>query len=385
MKNNSFIQVIIFSAFTIVTSCAGQPNKTASEWIKSTDARTGNEIWQLTSHDSISEAFYFYARSFTSDDKYAIFRSKRTGSWEVFRCDLTDGEIKQLTYEGVDNACIHPDGINMGYIAGWKYYKMNVHTMEKKMILDFTDKLPSPPGFRPTITNDGKYTLVVIREENLNILYRVNLESGEILKVLELNDGSFSHQLINPVDPNIITYCPLPDNQNDMGIPKLERPRTRIIRLDRGTNEPYLITPEGFRATHDSWSPLGNRFFFFEKKVPNWVPASIVSINLDGSDYTKHFTSGVIKLGHGAQSIDGEWFISDGQEPFDNPLVLLNLKDGKTEILCWPDASINTPARVHVHPNFSSSGNYVIYNTDVVKTDIHQVYVIPIKHIKDKW
>jgi len=139
------------------------------------------------------------------------------------------------------------------------------------------------------------------------------------------------------------------------------------------------------RATHDSWSPLGDRFFFFEKTVPGWTPVSIASIDTEGNDYIRHYTDATIRLGHGTVSQDGKWFVSDGQEPNNNPLILLNLQDGKTKILCWPDASINTPANVHVHPNFSSSGNYIIYTSDVIKTNIHQVYVVPLKHIKDTW
>ena len=204
------------------------------------------------------------------------------------------------------------------------------------------------------------------------------------IKILEQAGGSFSHQLINPVDPNLITYAPLPDTQNDMSRPMEERARAQIINVNEETNEPYLITPYGFRATHDSWSRLGNRYYFFEKSQPGWLPASIGSIDLNGKDYTKHYTNDSIKLGHGTVSQDGKWFISDGQEPHNNPLILLNLDDGKTEFLCWPNASIERSlGNVHVHPNFSTSGNYIIYTSDVAKTGTHQVYVIPIKEIKD--
>jgi len=257
--------------------------------------------------------------------------------------------------------------------------------MKKEILLDFTGKLPAKPFFRPSLTNDGKYTIVYTKQDDINNIYRVNLETKEIKKVMEQVGGSFSHQLINPVDPNLITYAPLPDTQNDINLPMEKRPRTRIINVNNGTDEPYLITPYGFRATHDSWSPLGNRYFFFEKTQPGWIPASIGSIDLNGKDYTRHYTNDSIRLGHGAASRDGKWLISDGQKPNDNPLILINIQGNKGKIICWPDASISTPANVHVHPNFSASGNYIIYTSDIVKTGIHQVYVIPIKEIKDKW
>lgn len=390
MKKFSFgFSVLILSVIFLSTSIIPDTEKTGSynnaEWSKITDPRTGHEVWQITSHDSISEAFYFYAPSFTKDDRYVIFRSKRSGRWEVYRCDLDDGSIIQLTDEGVSAACVHPDGVSMVYLSDWKYYRMNLYTLDKEVLFDFEGKLPVRPSFRPTLTNDGRYTLLQTTQDNVRSIYRVDLEKKEILMVHRQEKGSLSHVLINPEDPGLITYSPLPDTQNDMTLPMHERPRTRIIRLDKGENEPYLITPYGYRATHDSWSPQGDRFFFFEKSQPGWTPVSIASIDLDGEDYTRHYTCDLIRLGHGAASQDGKWFVTDGQKPFDNPLILINLADGRVEYLCWPDASVNTPARVHVHPNFSFSADYIVYTSDVIETDKHQVFVVPIRKIKEAW
>ncbi len=357
------------------------------EWIKYHDAKTGHEIWQLTNNDSASESLYFYAQSFTSDDRYVIFRSKRSGVWDAYRCDLRNGELFPLTHnENLDNACIHPDGKSMAYISGWKYFKLDVHSLKKELVVDFAGKLSTRPFFRPTFSQNGKYTLVFTGKGNTKaVLYRVNLESGELVRVLESETGRISHEQINPVDPNLITFVLLPDTQNNMNLPMNERSRTRLIKVDQGTQEPFLIAPYGFRATHDSWSPQGDRFFFFEKTEPGWTPASIASINLHGRDYTRHYTDSTCQLGHGTVSRDGKWFISDGQKSFSNPLLLLNLEDRKTRTLCWPDASVNTPARVHVHPNFSSSGNFVIFTSDRTQQDRAQVYVMPIKQIIDAW
>ena len=220
IKTTSISVIIPLGVLLVALSYCKSENKTyPKEWIKFKDQRTGNVVWQITSHDSISEAFYFYVNSVTSDDKYVIFRSKRLGQFDIYRCNLTNGEITQMTNEGINSACIHPDGKNMVYISGWKYYKMNVHTLKKEMVLDFTGKLPVEPSFRPSLTNDGKYTIVYTRQGDISSLYRVNLETKEILKVMEQDSGSFSHQLINPVDPNLITYNPLPDTQNDNNLP----------------------------------------------------------------------------------------------------------------------------------------------------------------------
>jgi Tol biopolymer transport system component len=350
-----------------------------------TDSATGFEVWQITNHDSISEAPYFYAPAFTSDDKYIIFRSRRGGKWDIYRSELETGEIVRLTYDGVEAACIHPDGKSMVYIANWKYYKMDVESLEKQVLVDFTDRLPSEPVFRPSITSDGRFTIVMTRSDERYKLFKVNLESKEIQNILNYDLDRISHAQINPNDANLVTYVPYPDLQNDMSLPLELRVRTRIIRINESIDEPFVMPPYGFRATHDSWSPKGDRYFFFEKTRPDWTPAAIASIDKNGNDYIQHYISDSIYLGHGSASYDGKWFISDSQESFSNPLVMINLEDGIAKIIGWPNASINTDANVHVHPNFSSSGNYVIYTSDVKQTDIHQVFVVPVREIKNRW
>ncbi len=377
--------VVVGVAVTIsISHCTTQNDPV--EWKKYKDPLTGYEVWQITTADTSSEALYFYAPSFTADDRYIVFSSDRSGQREIYRCDLSNGKIVQLTYTNVGNACIHPDGQSVVFIEDWKYYKVDVHTLKKEMLVDFTDKMPAQPLFRPSLTNDGRYTLVWTRQEGDTRLFRVDLETKEILMVMKEKTISFTHPLIHPTNPDLITYEPYPDTQDDMTLPLGKRARTWILNVRTGERKPFLITPYGFRATHDSWSPLGDRFFFFEKTVPGWMPVSIASISVEGNDYTRYFTSDTIRLGHGSVSRDGKWFITDSQDPFENPLILINLEDKKCKILCWPNASIKAElGNVHVHPNFSSSSNFVIFTSDRDKTGICQVYVVPIKEIKDNW
>jgi Tol biopolymer transport system component len=163
-----------------------------------------------------------------------------------------------------------------------------------------------------------------------------------------------------------------------MSLPMDQRARTWIANMETGEMKQFLTCPYGFRATHESWSPNGERFFFFKKSVPGWMPVSIASISKEGDDWQEYYTNDTIRLGHGRASDDGKWFISDGQDPGYNPLVLLNLETGDTEFLCWADASIKEGhgAHAHVHPSFSSSGRFVTYTSD--KTGTPQVYVVPL-------
>jgi len=182
----------------------------------------------------------------------------------------------------------------------------------------------------------------------------------------------------------VITYVPGPDTQNDMTLPMEKRTRTWKVDLHTGTDRQFLTVPYGFRATHESWTHDGSRFFFFRKTRPGWSPAAICSIDQSGGDFKVHYESDTIKLGHGTTSRDGKWFISDCQEPGTNEMVLVNLETGKGQILCFPNSSVDGghEAHAHVHPSFSPGGKYICYTSD--RTGTPQVYVVPVGDITNR-
>jgi Tol biopolymer transport system component len=142
--------------------------------------------------------------------------------------------------------------------------------------------------------------------------------------------------------------------------------------------------PYGFRATHESWSADGSRFYYYMKSQPGWMPVAICSIDKEGGDVRVHYESDTIRLGHGISSQDGKWFVSDSQEPGRNELLLIELASGKGQVLCWPNSSckVGNTTFTHVHPLFSPKGNYICFTSD--RTGICQFYVVPVGDLTTK-
>ncbi len=348
------------------------------EWIKAPDPQTGYEVWQITTHDSGSAAFYFEKQSFTADDKYMVFRSNRSGSHQLYRVDLSSGEISQLTdMEKIRSANMHPDGIHCLFSSGANLFKVNVHTRKIETVFDAKGKFPNDPWWAGSYSMDGNNTVVSFKSSDSTALYQVNLASGAIKKVL-VWEQRYSHPQICPGDADLITFVPWPDTQNDMTLPMEKRARTWIVDARTGKTKQYLTMPYGFRATHESWNTDGSRLYFFKKTQPGWVPTTICSIDRAGGDWQEHYTHPALRLGHGFTSKDGHYFVSDGQDPDHNPIIIVDLKTGEGKILCWPNSSIREGhnKQAHVHPNFSSSGKYVTYTSTV--TGVAQVYVVPV-------
>jgi len=354
-------------------------------WIKSISPETCREVWQITSDTAPAVACYFERQAFTSDEKYVVYASQKSGAWRLYRTDLQSGASTPITPPSRkimdDDYTLMPDGERVCYMEGWKLYATHVERGEEELLFDYSGLLPDQPRYTGSFTNDGKYTLAYVYNDTLKAIYRTNLVTGEVLEVHKHREGKISHPLINPEDPEVVSYVPGPDTQNDMTLPMEQRARSWKVDLKAGTDQQFLTMPYGFRATHESWSYDGERFFFFRKTRPGWRPAAICSQDKDGNDFKVHYESDTIKLGHGIASRDGRWFISDCQQPGENELLLLNLKTGEAEVLCFPNSSVDGghSMRAHVHPSFSPKGNYVCFTSD--RTGVSQVYVVPVRDL----
>lgn len=357
-------------------------------WIKHISPETGREFIQITSDTAPAVACYFEGQAFTGDEKYVVYASRKSGKWRLYRSELATGMATAISPEERlvkdDDYTIMPDGERVCYMDGWKLYATHVEDQEEEVLFDFTDLLPDLPRFTGSFTRDGRYTLAYLRGDTLTAIYRIDLDRGEMLEVHRQPGGKITHPLINPMDPDLISYVPGPDTQNDMSLPMDQRARSWKIDLKAGTNKQFLTVPYGFRATHETWSQDGERFFFFRKTRPGWSPVAICSQDKNGGDFRLYFESENIRLGHGTSSPDGRWFVSDSQEPGKNELVLLNLESGKAKVLCWPNSSVTAghDMQAHVHPSFSSGGNYIAFTSD--RTGIPQVYVVPVGDITKK-
>ncbi len=358
-------------------------------WKQYPSPETGREIWQISSDTAPAVSCYFERQAFTSDEKYVVYASRSSGVWRLNRMDLETGVVRAITPEGRqvmdDDYTVMPDGQRVCYLDGWKLYATHVERLEEEVLFDYSGLLPDQPLYTGSFTNDGIYTLVYVRGDKtggpLTAIYRTNLKTGEISVMHEQPGGKITHPLLNPANPNVISYVPGPDSQNDMSLPMDQRARSWKVDLDLGTDQQFLTVPYGYRATHESWSKDGERFFFFRKTRPGWSPVAICSQDKSGGDFRVHYESDRIRLGHGAASRDGRWFVSDSQEPEKNELVLVNLESGEAEILCWPNSSVSGghDARAHVHPSFSPKGNYVCFTSDY--TGVSQVYVVPVEDL----
>ncbi|MGJ3242300.1 MAG: hypothetical protein ACFE0O_04985 [Opitutales bacterium] len=375
-------------------SVTTSPPTTAVEPVS--DERTGRPVFPISNPAAPAEAPYFEARGFTADERYLVFRSESGGSSELYRFELATGETVQLTQGmsvGHHSQCMAPDGRWLYFIVRDTLWRIDVPAAGKpEPVFGYTGRGPGELWpFPVSFSQDGSRVALAAKEsatgepipysatgakQRPTHLWILDLPGGEASKVLSWKNG-FSHPMICPADPDFITFVQHGENCWNMEAPPEGRVRTWSVRVGEGVARPFLTPLLNRTITHESWSPDGERLFFFDKQYPKWCPVSVCSINRAGGDWQCHYTSYEYALGHGVVSPDGTRFISDCQKAGDSPLIEIDLKTGRGTVLCWPDTSQEGghAKAAHCHPSYSPSGRWILYTSD--KSGTPRVFLTP--------
>jgi oligogalacturonide lyase len=343
------------------------------------DPRSGRDVTRIDSGGKLAFGVYFECQAFTSGDRSLVFTSARTGELELYHYELGSGESVQLTSGLGDagfSASVDPAGTSVWWISKQRLWSLHLETLSLNVHFANDgragdDLVPSPVSF----TADGRFTALAVTRGGASRILRLDLHSSDVRIAAEWPDD-LSHPIINPTDPDLISFVPGGNPCWDMDRKQSERARTWIADLRTGETRP-LVIPSLYRTvTHESWSADGQRLFFFDKNWRVWTPVSICSMELSSGQWQAHYTDYHRKLGHGRESPDGHFFVSDCQDERESPLLLIDLRTGDDRILCWPNASDRGGHKeyAHVHPSFSRSGRFVTYTSD--RTGVPQVYVV---------
>lgn len=360
------------------------------------DPQTGRRVWLMTAGHCNSYVPYQYNQAFSHDERYMVFNSDYSGINQLYRLEIATGDAAQLTYfsDYRPGPIVHPNGREVFVMAGGtKLWAIEIETGRTREVLDAIHLTNARriSGFQ--ISGDGEKVLITYPRRDSNDMALALADANqrsmpEEVYVFEYHPirgevNHVGHPQFCPANNNLVSCIKLPDHQGgwpvkreSIDLPDELRARAWLIDLRTSESKPLVVTPAGHRATHEYWAPDGTKMYYHKKSVPDFVPTSIESVNLDRTEINTIIESDTIKLGHSNINHDGTKIISDSQERYINELLLIDVATGDYEILCWPnttgDDNIN-----HTHPNFSRHGNMVIFTSNA--TGYSQVYMIDLR------
>jgi oligogalacturonide lyase len=295
----------------------------APEWRDYLDPLTGRRVRQLTDSPAEDYHLYFYNPSVTLDGKYLVFFSERTGVSNLFRLDLHNGEIVQLTnaqpvraeywpfteaVQGVGAclAAIGNQGQEVFYFEANHLFAVEIESLKRRYLMSLlSDRRPSMLH-----ANASGDTLVFATwdealfmersrrayagehfpderffQETTSTIMRVDAETGKAEEVLCREQFWINHVHVNPQNRDLVLFCheysELPD---------------RMWLLNVATRQCEPIPGQGADEwyQHEFWSADGQRVCFHGGLSRDNTQGFCGWCSPDGDDYTKayHSTSG---------------------------------------------------------------------------------------------
>ncbi len=377
----------------------------APEWCDYEDPFTKRRVRQLTNSPAEDYHLYFYNPSVTPNGQYLIFISERTGLSNLFRLNLQNGEIVQLTdaqpvraeywpftaaVQGIGSClpAIGNHGQEVFYFEGNNLFAVEIEHLKQRHILSV------PADRRPSMlqANASGDTLVFATwdeslfmdrsqrayagekfpdehfyQETTSTIMRIEAESGLAEEVMRREKFWVNHVHVNPHNRDLILFCheysELPD-------------RMWLLDLSNGRCEPIPGQGTDEWYEHEFWSQDGQRICFHGGSLADKTIGFCGWCSVNGTEYMKayHNTSGRA-YAHYNLHPNGQTMVTDG-EARPGCISKVHLRNARQgfEVLCRHDSyTFGDDQRCHPHPSFTPDGSQVIFTSN--RTGTSNVYL----------
>ena len=353
------------------------------------DIDTGREVWRLTSPEYLSTHPYFYFNCISRDNTFAVFGSDISGSRQLFKIDLSSGEMLQLTDRPgllLIQVCLSLDDKTLVYASSDSVSCLNMETLEENIVYRPGDEWWTNKtfGVTPDCSHVAQVQLFrsdLVSRENGPVNMSAQWEKKPRCRIvsIDVNAGSsnivydeklwVAHPQHRPVYKDKIMFCHEgPGHLIDSRIWLMDADGSNIIcpREHQG-NESF---------THEYWfadgSALGYVARILDKESRKAIETTIRKIDMDSMKET--VVMPCTYYNHCVSNIKNTMIVGDGSNPEKPYIFISDLRSGKELELCRHDTKwasyfdpgineyINQDA--HPHPQFSQDGKKVIFNSD---------------------
>jgi oligogalacturonide lyase len=363
------------------------------------DSYSEREILRLTDYLGHSSHFYFTDPCWFNENRSFAFASDRGNQSNLFRYDLDDGLITQMTDlqgRGRPGGCVSTANGALYYGWGGAIHELDLDTLEERVLWQETPPMRIRGRANPTA--DGKYVCVMLTEEQprddtprisfsysrfrenyhlkpLTQIVRIDAASGEAEVIYE-DRRYMGHVNTSPVLPDILTYCHEgPWNWIDQ----------RIWGLNIQTGETWKVRPQegDYSIGHEYWFADGIHIGYHGRPRDESGQHVFGHIKWDNSEWVEdHFP---FRSTH-FHSLDETLIVGDGTPAFvfssdseARPFIQLFKWDGERyvgpKILSFHRSTFNNQ-HAHCHPRFTPDGKAVLYTSDL--TAYSNMYLVEV-------
>lgn len=354
-----------------------------SEKVSWIDDEFGFEITKWTSEKYESWHLYFNIESFIDADNTIIY-STRAGGVNLFRLNLVDGSITQLTnHQGRVGGVWHlPNLKRIWYEIDNSVRELNYETMENRLV--FNDEKVDIRSF--TVTCDGRYLIYSINKNpgysaehstGPFAVIRFDFKTSETKQISPDYGFTINHLQASPIDPSIVIHA-WQHQYREGGAGTVGNTPIRIWWLNVNGEEGGPVIPQefGIHRTHEFWFYDGSRIGYSARYMfgPDKGKQFLGSCKYDGTD--NFMFEAPVGPAHSQVFSDNKHWIADQNNGMILTLWKFDRDKIQEEIKLFRHNSSWEGQPGHPHPRFSPDGKYVLFGTD--KSGSPQVYTVKV-------
>ncbi|MBT3604069.1 MAG: oligogalacturonide lyase [Candidatus Latescibacteria bacterium] len=360
-----------------------------------TDSYSGREVHRLTDYLGHSNHFYFTDPCWFNDGRSFVFTSQRENSGNLFRYDLDDGKITQMTdmnTHGRPGGCLSVANQAVYFGQGRKIIELKLDSLEERVVLEYEGEMDMRGRANPTA--DGKYLCTNLMENipeegksvsfaysrfveffekrPLSQIARIEVATGK-LEVVHEDRRYLGHINTSPTQADILTFCHEgPWNRVDQ----------RMWGLNIQTGEAWKIRDQegqNIAVGHEYWFADGEHIGYHGRPRDGKGNHVFGLLKYDNSNHREvnfpfhstHF-----------HSLDENMMVGDGNRwggTNAKPFIQLFKWDGEQyvgpKILSYHRSTFNDQ-HAHCHPRFTPDGKSILYSSDL--TSYANMYLVDI-------
>lgn len=305
------------------------------------DEATEFDVFRLTDPAHASRLPAYYQRAVARNGSFLIFTSDRSGSRQVYRLDLKNGQSRMLTEstDAVSELVTLSDDRGVAYFAGSSLFLANLGNLRAREVYRIEEGFELGRGF--SISDDGLYAAVVEQKPAGSRLRLIAMRTGQASTLAESMD-TISDPAPRPKRAGMLYRR----GRDELWLVNFDGTQNRKLRIAAGGVAAALWSADGRTVLYLNLPPVSKQLNNIRECTPDTNEDKFVANTTQFVTFNRNGDSSVFIGASGSKA---------------SPYVLLLVRSVKRELTLCEHRSSDPSS---VAPIFSPNSQRIFFQSD---------------------